>query len=641
MSPLKERINAGVEACLPARLRDDDDERRRAQLILFFSIVVGAFGLFFTIFFTVTDSNTTQAAYFSVALGTAVSLSNPFILKRTGHPQLSGLLLVLTLHVVMTIAPLSGLGIDDPSVWWLMPVPILAGFLLGGRAALGFGFAVFIELWVIFAVDDVPYGEAADTPQFWIALTGSTAALLLTVLAWGYERARDRARSLLDDKLAELEAANTKLAAITATEQHRREAAEERDARKDEFLATMGATAASQGDALQDASSALTEMAQSLRDIAGNVESLREAAAASEGAISAVTAGGQSAARTSNEMASAANKVAAAIYNLTTSMRGVSADVTALNHAAQSAVGEMETMYHASAQVETRTQQARKLMEESQADATRGADAVIHALEGIGLIGDNVAVVKEAVDELHEGVHQIGQVLEVIDEVASQTQLLALNASILASQAGEHGRGFMVVASEIKKLSERTAESTEAIGARVCALSLGADRTRMAMIEGDAAVRTAVELSESARKALGTLATSAATSVDTVGVIAYATAEQGARARRMAESMSQVATTLAEVAREVEDQTRRSEAVLASAERMRVLGDQVAMASDDQAQGGESIERSVMRIHEMVRMLSNAHTEQTRGSELILRSIEAIHDRQVEQLRSISEMKDD
>jgi methyl-accepting chemotaxis protein len=642
VSTLAERFNTRVEAFLPERLRDDEDDVRRARLILLFSVVLAIFGTFFTVLFaTDTLGHVEPFAFAAVVVGTCICVLNPFFLKRTGNPKAAGLVLVLTLQGAMTVSPLVGLGVDDPSVWWLVPVPVLAGFLLGGRGALALGTLVFVEFWLLLLADPVPYGENVNhqSAEIWIALTGSTAVLLLTVLAWGYERARERARKLLDDKLNELEAANAKLAAISEREQGRREAAEGESERKDDFLATMAATAASQGDALQDASSALTEMAESLRDIAANVESLREAAAASEGAISAVTAGGQAMSRTSNEMASAANNVAAAIYDLTSSMRGVSADVGALNQTAQAAVQEMEAMYHASTQVESRTSQARRLMEESQADAARGADAVLHALEGISLIGGNVTVVRDAVEELHDGVNQISQVLEVIDEVASQTQLLALNASILASQAGEHGRGFMVVASEIKKLSERTAESTEAIGARVRALSRGADRTRMAMIEGDAAVRSAVELSQTARTALGTLASSAASSVDTVAVIASATAEQGARARRMAEAMSQVAATLAEVVSEVGDQTAKSEAVLGSAERMRVLGDQVAMASDDQAQGGESIEQAVMRIHEMVRMLGNAHGEQTRGSELILRSIEAIHDRQLEQLKSIDEMK--
>ena len=49
------------------------------------------------------------------------ALANPFLLKRTGNPQASGLVLIATLWLAMTISPMSGLGIDDPSVWWLMP----------------------------------------------------------------------------------------------------------------------------------------------------------------------------------------------------------------------------------------------------------------------------------------------------------------------------------------------------------------------------------------------------------------------------------------------------------------------------------------------------------------------------------------
>jgi methyl-accepting chemotaxis protein len=94
---------------------------------------------------------------------------------------------------------------------------------------------------------------------------------------------------------------------------------------------------------------------------------------------------------------------------------------------------------------------------------TYWAQAIARTIEGMERI-------REAVEDASKGYRgpgqsskEIGQIVKVIDEVTKQTSLLALNAAILAAQAGEHGKGFSVVANEIKELAERTSASTEEI----------------------------------------------------------------------------------------------------------------------------------------------------------------------------------
>jgi len=639
---VEKEIRDNLDWFVPAQMHDDIDEQRRAHLLVFFSFSIAAFGTFFSWFLT-QDGGVARAALGSVYVGTVLMWLNPFLLRQYKSTRFCGLLTVVTMQSAMTVSALAGAGIEDASLWWLLLTPVLAGFLLGGRLAVGFGFAVFSEYWIIFSLDEkgVLSDVINDEPGLWIAICASSAVLVLTLLTWGYERARAQGRRQLDQKLGELESANQALEVLRAQEKGRRELAENRDAEKSHFLKTMGKNAFAQGEALEDASAALTQMHQSLADIADNVTELRSAASASEGAASAVTAGSDAMARNTSEMASAANNVATAIEVLAKSMHGVNIDVGALDQVAQRAVSEMREMNESALQVETRAESAVLLSEQARNDAERGSDAVLHALEGINTLHQSSSVVSEAIEALTGGVGQIGQVLQVIDEVVSQTQLLALNASIIGSQAGENGRGFMVVAAEIKKLSERTNESTSAIGRQIRALTLDADRARNAMTQGDEAVRRTLALSETARSALSTIANSAQMSCETVSDIAEATSEQGARARRMGEAMTQVAATLREVAAEVATHSRGTERVFATTKQMRSLSDEVAMASDDQAQGGQKIETAVTRIHDMVRMIGNAHAEQTRGSDLILRSIEAIHQRQIAQLASIDEMKAD
>jgi len=85
-------------------------------------------------------------------------------------------------------------------------------------------------------------------------------------------------------------------------------------------------------------------------------------------------------------------------------------------------------------------------------------------------IRSTVEATAEMINRLGKRSQEIGQILKVIDEVTDQTSLLALNAAILAAQAGEHGKGFAVVAEEIRELAERTAASTKEIANVIAAV---------------------------------------------------------------------------------------------------------------------------------------------------------------------------
>jgi methyl-accepting chemotaxis protein len=128
---------------------------------------------------------------------------------------------------------------------------------------------------------------------------------------------------------------------------------------------------------------------------------------------------------------------------------------------------------------------------------------------------------------------QIGDIVNVIEDISEQTNLLALNAAIEAARAGEHGRGFAVVADEVRKLAEKTGKATTEINAMIGAIQDDTDKSVKSMKESIQSVRTGVEYSNQAGTALNTIVESVNDLQSMVQTIASATEEISAVAQQL------------------------------------------------------------------------------------------------------------
>ncbi|MDH4561308.1 MULTISPECIES: methyl-accepting chemotaxis protein [unclassified Pseudomonas] len=164
------------------------------------------------------------------------------------------------------------------------------------------------------------------------------------------------------------------------------------------------------------------------------------------------------------------------------------------------------------------------------ADANKHAKAGEHVVrksaEQIGRLANDVKSSTDVIRDLHQSSERIGGVLDVIKMVAEQTNLLALNAAIEAARAGEQGRGFAVVADEVRALARRTQESTHEIEALVAELQGISLRALQQMTESSELSNQAVAYGEQARQSLNRI-TSAVSSIELLnGQIAAAAGEQ-------------------------------------------------------------------------------------------------------------------
>lgn len=149
-----------------------------------------------------------------------------------------------------------------------------------------------------------------------------------------------------------------------------------------------------------------------------------------------------------------------------------------------------------------------------------------HSVAQVSNMAGDIRESAEAISELAERVTDIGKVIDVISSISEQTNLLALNAAIEAARAGEHGRGFAVVADEVRHLAKRTQESTQEIQKIIDALQAGSQRAVKAMEAGEQATASTVTTSHQMGEALNGISTHVDDIVSLSYQVATATEEQ-------------------------------------------------------------------------------------------------------------------
>jgi methyl-accepting chemotaxis protein len=195
--------------------------------------------------------------------------------------------------------------------------------------------------------------------------------------------------------------------------------------------------------------------------------------------------------------------------------------------------------------------------------AVGGGKAVSDTVEGINNISDVVVSAASTVIKLGKNSAHIGEIVEVINDIADQTNLLALNAAIEAARAGDEGRGFAVVADEVRKLAERTTKATKEIAGMINQIQKDTDEAVISMKKGTDEVETGKKLAGSAGESLQLIISASTRVLDEVSQVATASEEQSITAEQISRNIESInsvtnetATGIQQVARAAEDLNR-------------------------------------------------------------------------------------
>jgi methyl-accepting chemotaxis protein len=185
--------------------------------------------------------------------------------------------------------------------------------------------------------------------------------------------------------------------------------------------------------------------------------------------------------------------------------------------------------------------------------ALEGAQVVDRSIEAMSVTQKQTEELRESMGHLDERAQDIGKIMVVIDDIADQTNLLALNAAIEAARAGEAGRGFAVVADEVRKLAEKTMTATKEVGDSIRAIQevAGANVTSMERAAED--LEQAVELANQSGKALKAIVEGTEASAGQIQSIATAAEEQSAASDEISQSMEEINRITTETSENIQE----------------------------------------------------------------------------------------
>ncbi|MDR2926092.1 MAG: methyl-accepting chemotaxis protein [Azoarcus sp.] len=172
--------------------------------------------------------------------------------------------------------------------------------------------------------------------------------------------------------------------------------------------------------------------------------------------------------------------------------------------------------------------------------ARKGADAVENTIRGMNSIREKIQETSKRIKRLGESSQEIGEIVELISDITEQTNVLALNAAIQAASAGDAGRGFTVVAEEVQRLAERSAEATKQIAAIVKTIQTDTQDAVGAMENATRDVVEGARLSDAAGQALAEMGQVSMDAAHLIEQISTDTQSQATEAIRVAESMKEI-----------------------------------------------------------------------------------------------------
>ncbi|MCC7205082.1 MAG: HAMP domain-containing protein, partial [Phycisphaeraceae bacterium] len=271
------------------------------------------------------------------------------------------------------------------------------------------------------------------------------------------------------------------------------------------------------------------------------------------------------------EISGVTRDVASASTQIASSAEELAGGISEQNQQMTQISAAVEEMSSSIIEVAKKSGQAAQNADESGKVAQEGGQVVQETIQGMTSIDQAVTASAASVAELGKRGEQIGQIIGVINDIADQTNLLALNAAIEAARAGEHGRGFAVVADEVRKLADRTTKATEEIAKSIQAIQQETSQAVDRMNSGTEQVKQGVTRATQAGQSLQKIVSGAKEVATMISSIAAAAEEQSAAAEQVARNIESISAVTRQASEGTQQAAEASAGLSRTAEQLQRL----------------------------------------------------------------------
>ena len=340
------------------------------------------------------------------------------------------------------------------------------------------------------------------------------------------------------------------------------------------------------------------------RDVAAASEQLAAAAGQSANAVSQISTTVQQLAEGAGEQSSGAATASESAEHLSVGIDNVSQGTQSQMTAVEKASRVLQEANSSLEKTNAIFSGLREVTQQNADVAAKGHTATEQVMENIQRISEKTEMATSQMHELGRHSQEIGKIVEVINDIADQTNLLALNAAIEAARAGEHGKGFAVVADEVRKLAERSSSETKAIRDLIERVGRATDSAVATIESQQEEVRQGREVSRQARDILNDINSAAIKSLEEIVLLLESSEMLQQSSTDTGKAIRDVVLAAEGNAEAVEAMTMRMDEVKRATEDLAAVSEETAAAVEEVAASAEEVTASVEEMSSSAQSLA-------------------------------------